>query len=134
MYCDYRGEWIVQVFICYEINLKKTHFGSKSLDKRFHLIYLRAPCLNFNSVFINRLNQPDAKPVSLSEEAEKFISDEKGVHSVQEALQGASDILAEVLSEKAECRALVREFILQNGVFVSKIKDEFPEGTKCEPF
>ncbi|MGQ9804617.1 MAG: Tex family protein [Chlorobiales bacterium] len=79
--------------------------------------------------FINRLNQPDAKPMSLSEEAEKFISDEKGVKSVQDALQGASDILAEALSEKAEYRALVREFILQNGVFVSKIKDEFPEGT-----
>lgn len=82
--------------------------------------------------FINRLNQPDAvqqSAATLIDEAAKFISDEKGVKSAQEALQGASDILAEAVSENADCRALVRDFILQHGVFVSKIKDEFPEGT-----
>lgn len=78
---------------------------------------------------INRLNRPDATAISLTVEAEKFISDEKGVKSVQDALQGASDILAESLSENADYRALVREFIVQNGVFVSTVKDEFPEGT-----
>jgi uncharacterized protein len=79
--------------------------------------------------FINRLNHPDTTAISLTVEAEKFISDEKGVTSVQDALQGASDILAESLSENADYRALVREFIVQNGVFVSTVKDEFPEGT-----
>lgn len=79
--------------------------------------------------FIRRLNQPDAKASSLADEATKFVSDEKGVKSVQEALQGASDILAEAFAENADYRALVREFISQHGVFVSKIKDEFPEGT-----
>ncbi|MFQ3597313.1 MAG: Tex family protein [Chloroherpetonaceae bacterium] len=82
--------------------------------------------------FINRLNQPDAvqqSATTLIDEAAKFISDEKGVKSVQDALQGASDILAEAFAEKADYRALVRDFIMQHGVFVSKIKDEFPEGT-----
>lgn len=61
--------------------------------------------------------------------AETYVSLEKGVNTAQEALQGASDILAEEVAEKAELRAAVRSFILQNGVISSSVKDEFPEGT-----
>ncbi|TAE25784.1 MAG: RNA-binding transcriptional accessory protein [Candidatus Kapaibacterium sp.] len=61
--------------------------------------------------------------------AAAYISTEKGVASAEEALQGASDILAEEVAEKAELRAAVRSFILQNAVISSCVKDEFPEGT-----
>ncbi|MEY3402685.1 MAG: ribosomal protein, partial [Cyanobacteriota bacterium] len=46
-----------------------------------------------------------------------------------EALKGASDILAEEVADKAELRAYIRDFFLENGVFNSRIKDEHPEGT-----
>ena len=71
----------------------------------------------------NTLAQP------LSALAEAFISAEKGVNTSAEALHGASDILAEEVAEKAELRAAVRSFILQNGIITSAIKPEFPEGT-----
>jgi len=52
-----------------------------------------------------------------------------GVKSADEALKGASDILAEEVAEKAESRAYIRDYLLENGVFISRIKDEHPEGT-----
>ncbi|NTV47321.1 MAG: RNA-binding transcriptional accessory protein, partial [Chlorobiales bacterium] len=79
--------------------------------------------------FIRSLNAVGALAASLEEEAAKYLSEEKEVKSVAEALQGASDILAEEVSEKAALRAHIREYFLSEGEFVSKIKDEFPEGT-----
>lgn len=79
--------------------------------------------------FIQSLNNPKASPVPLEKEAAKYISPEKGVNTVEDALAGASDILAEIVSEKAELRAYLREYLLKNGVFVSRIKDDYPEGT-----
>jgi uncharacterized protein len=80
--------------------------------------------------FIRAKNNPDAKRVNLEKEAEKFLSEEKGVKSVQEALGGAADILAEEVSEKAEYRAFLREYFINEGVFVSTIDEKkFPVGT-----
>jgi uncharacterized protein len=85
--------------------------------------------------FIKSLNTPTAKPTSLEEEAAKYISEEKGVKSKEEALKGAADILAEEVSEKAQLRAYLRDYLMQNGVFVSRIKDDYPEGsTKFEMY
>ncbi|WPF89312.1 Tex family protein [Cyanobacterium aponinum AL20118] len=71
--------------------------------------------------------------ISLSQEAEKYVSD--SVNSSEEALSGAKDILAEEIAEKAELRAYLREFILNNGTFVSQIKKDYPEGsTKYEMY
>jgi protein Tex len=85
--------------------------------------------------FIKSLNTPTAKPTSLEEEAAKYISDEKGVKNKDEALKGAADILAEEVSEKAQLRAYLRDYLMQNGVFVSRIKDDYPEGsTKFEMY
>ncbi|PHV61393.1 Tex family protein [Cyanobacterium aponinum] len=71
--------------------------------------------------------------ISLSQEAEKYVSD--SVKSSEEALSGAKDILAEEIAEKAELRAYLREFILNNGTFVSQIKKDYPEGsTKYEMY
>jgi uncharacterized protein len=85
--------------------------------------------------FIKSLNTPTAKPASLEQEAAKYISDEKGVKTVEDAIKGASDILAEEVSEKADLRAYLRDYLMQNGVFISRIKDDYPEGsTKFEMY
>ncbi|MFB8797035.1 MAG: Tex family protein [Microcoleus sp.] len=85
--------------------------------------------------FIKSLNQPSSQPVPLEAEAAKYISEEKGVKTPEEALKGAGDILAESVSEKAERRADLRDFLMTTAVFISKIKDEFPEGsTKFEMY
>jgi len=85
--------------------------------------------------FIKSLNLPTAKPADFEAEAAKYISEEKGVKTAEEAVKGAADILAEAVSEKAELRAYLREFLMKTGVFVSKIKEDFPEGsTKFEMY
>lgn len=84
---------------------------------------------------IKSLNTPTAKPTSLEQEAAKYISDEKGVKTVEDALKGTSDILAEEVSEKAGLRAYLRDYLMENGVFISRIKDDYPEGsTKFEMY
>jgi len=85
--------------------------------------------------FIKSLNQPSSQPVPIEAEAAKYISEEKGVKTPEEALKGAGDILAESVSEKAERRADLRDFLMTTAVFTSKIKDDFPEGsTKFEMY
>jgi protein Tex len=85
--------------------------------------------------FIRATNVAEAKVVKLEEEAIKYISEEKGIPGIADALGGASDILAEEVSEKAELRSFVRDYIIQEGVIVSRIKEEFPAGaTKYEMY
>lgn len=79
--------------------------------------------------FIKLANSSDSASVDLHEEAAKYVSEEKGIASVKDALQGASDILAEEVSEKADLRAKLRDYIWEEGIFVSKIKEEFAVGT-----
>ncbi|BAZ69898.1 MAG: RNA-binding transcriptional accessory protein [Pelatocladus maniniholoensis HA4357-MV3] len=78
---------------------------------------------------IKSLNHKNAAPTSLEDAAAKYVSEEKGVKTPEEALRGASDILAEEVAEKAELRAYLREYLLEEGIFTSRIKDEHPEGT-----
>ncbi|MCU0534942.1 MAG: RNA-binding transcriptional accessory protein [Hydrococcus sp. Prado102] len=85
------------------------------------------------ATFIESLNRPNVTPKSLEAEAAKYISSEKGIATPEDALKGASDILAEKVSEKAPLRAYLREFIFNSGLFVSHIKADYPEGsTKFE--
>ncbi|MBD1890894.1 Tex family protein [Coleofasciculus sp. FACHB-SPT9] len=85
--------------------------------------------------FIKSLNNRTAQPASLESEAAKYISEEKGVKTLEEALKGASDILAEAVSEKAEVRSHLRDYLMNEGVFVSRIKNDHPEGsTKFEMY
>lgn len=61
----------------------------------------------------------------LAEYAAAFVDEEKGVSSVEEAIEGAKDILAEQLSDDASIRQLLREEWLKNGLLLSqKTKDE----------
>ena len=79
--------------------------------------------------FIQSQNHPQAKIISLEQEAVKYIAEEKGVKNIEDAIQGASDILAEAVAEKAELRSYIREYFLNSGCFTSKIKNDYPEGT-----
>lgn len=54
-------------------------------------------------------------PLDPQKEAEKYIDAEKGVHTAEEALQGASDIIAEMISDDAELRKTLREHLWHNG-------------------
>ena len=85
--------------------------------------------------FIQQLNQQGGAIASLEPEAAQYISEEKGVATVEDALQGASDILAEGVAEQAQLRAYLRRYFLQEGVFASQIKPDHPEGsTKFEMY
>ena len=57
--------------------------------------------------------------------AEAFIQPDKGVETVEDALQGARDILAEQFSDDADARKKLRELAFRTGVLESKkAKDE----------
>ena len=56
-------------------------------------------------------------------EAEGLIDLEKGVATVEEALAGAQDIVAEMIAEKAAIRAVIREAFENEGIVVSKVVD-----------
>ncbi len=63
----------------------------------------------------------EQKRIDVELEATKFIDEEKGVKSLEEALGGARDIIAEVISENAEVRAQMRSLFIEKGVFQSKV-------------
>jgi len=58
------------------------------------------------------------------QEAEAYIDEEKGVMSAGEAIQGAKDIIAEMVSDNAEFRNAIRNTAMKHGDIVSKAKDE----------
>lgn len=74
-------------------------------------------------------------PINLKQAAEKFISEENGIKSAEEALAGASDIIAEQIAETADIRAAIRELMFREGIFTSKIKSKFKdEETKYDNY
>ncbi|WP_017653959.1 Tex family protein [Fortiea contorta] len=78
---------------------------------------------------IKSLNVKNPVSATLETAAENYVSPEKAVKTAVEALKGAADILAEEVAEKAELRAYIREYMHETGVFVSRIKGDYPEGT-----
>ena len=78
---------------------------------------------------IKSLNAKNTASVLLDLEAAKYISEDLGVKTAEDALKGAADILAEEVAEKAESRTYLREYLIESGVFVSRIKGDYPEGT-----
>jgi len=63
----------------------------------------------------------------LSVLAETYIDPEKGVESAADALSGAMDIIAEIISDDADIRALIRKKALLGGFFTTKAQDESKE-------
>ena len=65
--------------------------------------------------------QLNKKPIAV--EAEAYISEEKGVESAEAALAGASDIIAENISDDADYRTWIRDITVKKGILVSTAKD-----------
>ena len=63
----------------------------------------------------------------LEEEALLYLSEEKGVATVEEAIAGAGDILAEAISDEADYRTYIRKATFDEGRLVSEAKDEKAE-------
>ncbi len=78
---------------------------------------------------IESSNALKGRSIDLRREAEGYIDPEKQIETVDDALQGASDILAEAISENADIRSNLRQRFLQHGIFESRVKKDHPEGT-----
>ena len=68
------------------------------------------------------LEQETKEP--LEKAAESYVSEEKEVANVQEALAGACDILAEMISDEADYRMEIRKRTMKKGQIVSSARDE----------
>lgn len=64
---------------------------------------------------------------SIEEEALGFVSEEKGVADVKEAISGALDIIAENISDDAQYRTYIRNLSMKEGVISSQAKDKTAE-------
>ena len=62
----------------------------------------------------------DKNIYDINKEAEQFINEEKNILSVEDALKGANDIIAEIISDNAQIRKYIRENALKYGVIVTK--------------
>jgi protein Tex len=87
------------------------------------------------AIWIESSNKPQVANITLTTEAEQYIDKDKGIETSEQALAGAADIIAEQVSDNAEIRAYLREYFLKQGVFVSQMKSEHPQGsTKYEMY
>ena len=76
--------------------------------------------------------QEDLDPVAA---ADPFVDEEKGVATVEEALAGARDIMAEWVSEDAGARAELRDLFTQKGMLRSRVvKGKEEEGSKFRDY
>lgn len=71
------------------------------------------------------LAQETTEPIET--EAEKYINEEKEVKTAAEALQGAKDIIAEMISDEADYRIYIRNITVEEGKLTSAAKDEKAE-------
>lgn len=65
--------------------------------------------------------------VPVEESAKAYLSEEKGVQTVEEALAGAKDIIAEYISDEADYRIYLRNFTAKQGKLISTAKDDTVE-------
>ena len=59
--------------------------------------------------------------------AQDYIDPEKGVNTVEDALQGANDIIAENLSDDADIRKALRQLVMRRGTFTCKAAEDAEE-------
>ena len=76
-----------------------------------------------------RLSAKGSAQLDPEQEAAAFVDPEKGVDTARDALQGAGDILAEEISDRADLRKQLRELAQRRGVLVSKTAQAEPEDT-----
>ncbi|KAB2328608.1 RNA-binding transcriptional accessory protein [Cytobacillus depressus] len=64
------------------------------------------------------------------EKATEFLSEEKGVHTVEDAISGAKDIIAELVSDDADSRKWIRQQTAKTGTIESTVKDDTKDEKK----
>lgn len=74
-----------------------------------------------NLILLQKISRP------LEQEAEAFLNEEKEVHTPEEAIAGAKDIIAEHISDEADYRIHIRKMTEKEGKVVSTAKDEEAE-------
>ncbi|MEX0601677.1 MAG: Tex-like N-terminal domain-containing protein, partial [Rhodothermales bacterium] len=79
--------------------------------------------------WIQKQNESITTGVDLLAEAGGYVDADREVPTPEDALQGASDILAEGVAETANYRARIRRYLLKQGVFTSQIKGRYKKGT-----
>ncbi|WP_202708690.1 Tex family protein [Sporosalibacterium faouarense] len=72
-----------------------------------------------NIILSQELNEGDLEKI-----AEPFVDEEKEVNSIKEAYQGAMDIIAEIVSDDAEFRDIIRKITYDKGIITSKAVDD----------
>lgn len=65
---------------------------------------------------------------NIDEEAKKYLNDK--VENIEDAIQGALDIIAEVISDDIKYRKFVKDIIYKSGVIETKVKKKNPDETK----
>ena len=60
----------------------------------------------------------------VEEIASNYLSEEKGVATVEEAIEGALDIIAEIISDEADYRTYIRNLTIEEGKIVSEAKNK----------
>ncbi|MDE6957571.1 MAG: RNA-binding transcriptional accessory protein [Lachnospiraceae bacterium] len=68
-------------------------------------------------IMLQKTTQP------LGKSAEAYLSQEKGVATVEEAIAGAQDIIAECISDEADYRTYIRNITMKQGKILSTAKD-----------
>lgn len=68
----------------------------------------------------------------ISKEAKKYINEDKNVKDEEEALKGAMDIISEVISDNADYRKWIRNFVKREGII--KVKGNLKEQTPYEMY
>ena len=86
------------------------------------------------SVAIEKGLQPLAEFILAQEEdpykeAEKYIDEEKGVATIKDAISGAKDIIAEIISDNAELRKKLRSMLENHGEMQVKMVKDDEKGT-----
>lgn len=68
-------------------------------------------------------------------EAQAYISEEKGIKTVEDALAGARDIIAEIVNEDQWVRTITRDYWMKNSSFTSKVaKGKETDGAKFQDY
>ena len=70
------------------------------------------------------------KALDVYAEAAKYIDAEKGVSTAEDAIAGAKDIIAEIVSDDANVRKKLRNLFMKNGEVVTKLVNAEKEGAK----
>lgn len=74
------------------------------------------------------------KNTNLEKLATTFVDKEKGVDSVDDAIQGAKDIVAEIISDTASLRKILREMLFEKGFISTKLDKEKENASTYEMY